>query len=246
VLKDFLLGAGYVLRGLRLIRRPGLRRFVVVPLLLNSALFALGIWWGYQLLDSEVIHRLPGWLAWARWLLVPLFVVTVSIIVFFTFSLLANLVGAPFNALLAERVERLLGGAPPDQGGGLWRLAGEALRSLWAELAKLLYLALWALPLLLLFLVPGLNVLAPFAWAAFSAWMLALEYADYPMGNHAIPFRRQRRILRRRRGLAWGFGGAILLLTSVPLVNFLVMPVAVAGATALWVERLRGEVERVS
>ncbi len=246
MLKDFLLGAGYVLRGLRLIRRPGLRRFVVMPLLLNSALFALGIWWGYQLLDSEVIPRLPGWLAWARWLLVPLFVVTASIIVFFTFSLLANLVGAPFNALLAERVERLLGGAPPDQGGGLWRLAGEALRSLGAELAKLLYLARWALPLLLLFLVPGLNALAPFAWAAFSAWMLALEYADYPMGNHAIPFRCQRRILRRRRGLAWGFGGAILLLTSVPLVNFLVMPVAVAGATALWVERLRGEAERVS
>ncbi len=241
MITDFLLGAGYVLKGLRLIRRPGLRRFVVVPLLLNTALFALALWWGWDLLDHHLLHRLPGWLEWARWLLVPLFVATAAVVVFFGFTLLANLLGAPFNALLADKVERLLGGAPPDTGGGLLRLAGELLGSLWGELAKLAYLALWALPLLVLFLIPGLNAVAPLAWAAFSAWMLALEYADYPLGNHAIPFRRQRRLLRRRRWLAWGFGGGVLLLTSVPVLNFLAMPAAVAGATALWVEQLRGQ-----
>jgi Uncharacterized protein involved in cysteine biosynthesis len=32
-----------------------------------------------------------------------------------------------------------------------------------------------------------------------------------------------------------GFGGAILLIMTIPLLNFLTMPMAVAGATAMWV-----------
>lgn len=96
-----------------------------------------------------------------------------------------------------------------------------------------------ALPLGLLFLIPGINVAAPFIWALFSAWMLAIEYLDYPMANHALHFATQRRILRGNRLLAYGFGGGTLLLTMIPVLNFIAMPAAVAGATALWVEELR-------
>ena len=38
--------------------------------------------------------------------------------------------------------------------------------------------------------------------------------------------------------LSLGFGGAVMLATLIPLFNFLVMPVAVAGATALRVEQI--------
>jgi CysZ protein len=81
--------------------------------------------------------------------------------------------------------------------------------------------------------------LAPFVWLAFTAWMLAFEYADAPMANHDLTFRDERRLLAQNRFLALGFGGAVLLMTSVPVLNFFVMPVGVAGATAMWVERLR-------
>ena len=66
--------------------------------------------------------------------------------------------------------------------------------------------------------------------------MLALEYLDYPMGNHGLLFPEQRRRARERRLLVLGFGAAISGLTMIPVINFLVMPLAVAGATALWVE----------
>jgi CysZ protein len=36
-----------------------------------------------------------------------------------------------------------------------------------------------------------------------------------------------------------GFGGATLVGTMIPIVNFIVMPAAVAGATALWVGEKR-------
>jgi len=111
--------------------------------------------------------------------------------------------------------------------------------SLVSELRKLLYFLLRALPLGLLFLIPGVNLAAPFLWALFSAWMLVIEYIDYPMANHLLHFSTQRRLLRSRRLLSYGFGGGSLLLTMIPLLNFLAMPVSVAGATALWVGELK-------
>ncbi|MEZ5582290.1 MAG: hypothetical protein R3F37_05475 [Candidatus Competibacteraceae bacterium] len=45
------------------------------------------------------------------------------------------------------------------------------------------------MPLLVLFVIPGVNVIAPLLWLVFGAWMLALQYADYPMGNHGLRFR---------------------------------------------------------
>jgi CysZ protein len=57
------------------------------------------------------------------------------------------------------------------------------------------------------------------------------------MSNHGILFRQQRQRLRQQRMLVMGFGSAVMLLTLVPVVNFLAMPAAVIGATLMWVER---------
>ena len=101
------------------------------------------------------------------------------------------------------------------------------------------YFIAWSVPFLVLFIIPGVNLAAPILWFIFSAWMLALEYCDYPMGNHGIPFRDQRRLLRKHGLLNLGFGTATLVATSIPIVNLFAMPAAVAGATALWLENMR-------
>jgi CysZ protein len=58
------------------------------------------------------------------------------------------------------------------------------------------------------------------------------------MGNHDLTFSKQKQLLAGRKGLALGFGGSVMVMTSIPLINFIVMPVAVAGATLLYVEQL--------
>lgn len=229
-------GAGYVLTGLRWLPRAGLRGFVAIPLLINSGLFGLGIWWSwgqFARLDQAARDWLPDWLAWLHWLLWPLFVLTVLVVVFYAFSVVANLIAAPFNGLLAERVEKLANpaGAARPTPGPAWQ---EVVLSPLTEVRKLLYFIGWAIPLLILSFLPAINVAAPVLWALFAAWMLALEYADYPLGNRGLKFRDQRRLLRQRWPLALGFGGMTLLLTLIPLVNFVAMPAAVIGATLLW------------
>ncbi len=234
---SFTRGAGYVLTGLRWLPRAGLRSFVVIPLLINTALFGTGIWWSagqLERLDQAVQRWLPAWLAWLHWLLWPLFIVTALVVIFYTFTLVANAIAAPFNGLLAERVEKLVdpgSRAPQPSAGPSWR---ELLFSPLTELGKLLYFVAWAIPLIVLSFVPAVNVAAPALWAVSTSWMLALEYADYPLGHRGLDHRAQRRLLRRHWPLTLGFGGMTLLLTLVPVLNFLAMPAAVIGATLMW------------
>ncbi len=230
-------GAGYLFRGLGLIMKPGIRPFVFIPLLINTLIFAALIIYSAGQFDQWINWFLPDVLKWLEWLLWPLFAVTISIIGFFTFIHVGNFVGAPFNGLLSEKVEQHLKGTlkkSPFQ----W---GRFLSTLWpaflAEIQKIIYFLLRGLPILLLLLIPAVNVAASFLWMGFSAWMLSLEYADYPMANHDILFSDQRKRLQEKKWLVFGFGGAALFLLMIPVLNFFVMPIAVAGATVMWVEQ---------
>ena len=236
-------GASYLIRGLRMITRPGIRPFVMIPLAVNITVFSLLIWLGIDQFELLMDRFLPGdesWLAWLRWLLWPLFAIAIVLIVFYTFTVIANLIAAPFNGLLAEKVEQRLGGNLPQQPGGLKQVMKDLVPALLSELRKMSYFLLRAIPLLILFIIPGVNLLAPFLWIAFNAWFLALEYGDYPMANHGLAFKAQRARLKKTRLTAMAFGGSLTLMMMVPLLNFVAMPAAVAGATIFWRERLQG------
>ena len=232
-------GAGYFFRGLSLLNKRGVRRFVILPLLINILIFAGLIWLSadqFGVFIDWMTPTLPEWLLWLTWLLWLIFGLMAFIVLFFGFSILANLVGAPFNGFLAAAVEKHLTGHPlPDSGKSLGQ---EMLEAILGELKKILYYLMWAIPLFLLSFIPGINLLSPLLWALFGAWMLSLEYMDYPLGNHGLTFPTIRRKISEQRMLSLGFGGAVMLATLIPLFNFLVMPVSVAAATALRVEQI--------
>lgn len=238
---QFIRGAGYLIRGIGLMQKPGVRRFTAAPLGINILLFSALIYFGAEAFGRLIDRWVPDSVAWLQWLLWPLFALAALAVVFYLFILAANLVAAPFNGFLSEAVERRLIGPPgkslpAESRPGIGRLIREAGASLIREMRKMLYYITRAIPLLVLFFIPVVNVAAPFLWIVFTAWMLALEFLSFPMENHGLDFHRQREALRRRPGLALGFGAAALLLTLIPVVNFLAMPAAVAGATAMWVE----------
>lgn len=67
----------------------------------------------------------------------------------------------------------------------------------------------------------------------FRSMVFALEYNDYPLANHGLFFEDIKSYNRTNRMRALGLGSAVFVLTSIPVVNFFAMPVAVAGATRL-------------
>ncbi len=227
-------GAGYMLQGLKLLARPGLRRYVVMPLLINILVFTALAWIGIAQFETLLEWMLPQdtWLSYFRYILWPLFAIATILITFYSFTIVANLLAAPFNGILAEKVEILLtGNKPSHMHTGIMQSVWPAILS---ELIKLSYFLIRALPMLLLFLIPGINVVAPLVWFLFGIWYLTLEYADYPMANSGMAFRDQRNHMRQIRMAALGFGGSLTLLMMIPILNFAAMPAAVAGATAMW------------
>jgi CysZ protein len=240
MLSDFYQGVRSALSGFVLIQGRGIKRYVIIPLLINVVLFSLALWYIHMQADrgmAAMTEWLPDWLDWLSWLVWLLLAALLLIVAFYSFTLAANFIGAPFNGRLAEKIEQKIIGYAPPSSGQVYTAAGikNALRS---ELGKLGYLASRSLPLLVLSFVPVINVFAPPLWFLFGAWMLALEYLDYPMGNHGLLFADQRQKLQQRRMLVLGFGMTVVVLTFIPVVNFLAMPVAVAGATRLWVKHL--------
>ena len=210
---------------------------MVVPFLLNTLLFSCTIIFGAHYLNTLIDWLTSNWTwtEWISWLLWPIFALVSLAIVFFCFSIVANLIAAPFNGMLSDAVASHLQHDNEGKPFSFQLLAGELKESFKSEAIKLTYFLVRALPLLLLFFIPLIQAFAPFIWFIFGAWMLALEYMEYPMGNQGMLFPEVRRQLSERRSRTLSFGASIMLLTMIPVLNFVVMPAAVAAATRVWV-----------
>lgn len=217
-----------LLQGIRWLLRPELRKFFLLPLLVNillySGLFALG----YFYMSDLITALIPGWLSWLEWLLWPLFFISFLLTGFFTFTIMANLIASPFYSHLAARTEELLTGDKVNI------QEQPVVKVLLAELNRIFYLLSRMLPLLLLFIIPVVNLIAPLLWVLFSAWGIALEYMAYPLENKGLLFVEQRKLLQQNRLATLAFGGLVLMGLSLPVINLLLAPAAVIGATVFF------------
>ncbi|MGK0674638.1 MAG: sulfate transporter CysZ [Halothiobacillaceae bacterium] len=227
-MKDFFHGLRAPWRGLRQMWQPGLRRYVLIPLVINAILFIAAMVWLLSVLDSTLREWLPDWLAG---LLYPVFALALGLLTLLLSTQLANLLATPFNNLLAQRVETLLGHAPDIPARPLWV---EVWRTLGGEMCRLVYFLGWALALLVLGFVPILGLLAPFGWLLLGAWLMALQYLDYPLSLRGLDFPAQRRMVRRHLGFSLGFGFGAQLLHLLPGLNLLAMPACVTAACISW------------
>ena len=64
--------------------------------------------------------------------------------------------------------------------------------------------------------------------------MMAVQFTDFPTENHERPFVETLAMLKQNRGAALGFGAPTAVAMGLPVINFLVIPFAVTGATVLW------------
>lgn len=231
-------GAGYFLKGFDLINTKGVRRFVLIPLLVNISMFGFAFYHAFLQLDiymTELESWLPEMFAWLTYLLWPLSLMLILVIYSFVFSSISNWLAAPFNGLLSEKVEARLTGESLGS-GGLLDIVKDVPRTLSREWTKFIYYLPRALGFLLLTLIP---VIGQILWFFFLSWMMAVQYKDYPFDNHKVPFHTMKDTLKQNQGLSYSFGMTTAIFSMIPIVNMIVMPVAICGATALWVDRYR-------
>jgi len=244
--------------GLRYLQQPQLRWLIIAPLLLNIAVFGGLSYWLWQWLQESLmalaanttftlqsfsggllpiswVDGLLDFLLGAAWLL---FILIATTLYAFSFTLLAQLIGAPFYALLAERIVALERGVVADADDNWVSFIGAAL---WRELGKLLYLLPRALGImlltLLLSLLPLVGILAPLLLIGWMSWATALQYLDYAADGDGASFATLRYQAGQQRFSTLLFGGIAFGFAALPLLNLLLLPLTVAGGALYWCRR---------
>lgn len=214
-----------LLQGFKLLGKAELRKFLLIPVLINLVLYSIAFSLGYFYISDLITSLIPSWLSWLEWIIWPLFFISFSIICFFSFTLIANLIAAPFYSKLAAKTVDLISGqtnAIEEQ---------PVNQVILAEINRVFYLLSRMLPLLVLFIIPGVNLIAPFLWILFGAWGIGLEYMAYPLENKGVLFAQQKEQAKTRRLGVLSFGGLTVVGLSIPILNLIVAPAAVIGAT---------------
>lgn len=236
-------GFHYFIMGWHLIRQKGLKRFVIMPILLNILLLSGLLWLFINQIDSMInilISYIPDWLSWLGGILLALSIFMIIILFYFIFTALSGFIAAPFNGLLAEKVENLLTGKNLQETSAI-DFIKDLPRMLKREWQKLKY----SLPkLILLFLLGFIPLVGqtfiPFITFLFSAWLMAIQYCDYPFDNHKISFPAMKSALAEKSTINLTFGVLVSCCMLIPVINLVIIPVAVCGATAMWTEQYRG------
>ncbi|PID54990.1 MAG: sulfate transporter CysZ [Gammaproteobacteria bacterium] len=233
---------GYLMRGAQMLSHRKLRPFVIIPLLINLLIFGSLVAYTLSTLNEYIeqfMGSIPEWLSFLRWVIWPVVGITISLVTGYLFTAVALLIASPFNSLLAEKAEEIITGEEVESLEGIGAALKDIPRSILRELQKFFYYLPLLLLVLVLSFVPAVNFLAPLMWFALGAWMMSIQYLDYPMDNHRLPFAEVKNAARARPVSSFGFGGGIALITGIPVLNFFIVPAAVVGATLYWCEEFR-------
>jgi len=238
-------GPKYLLQGLRLLNHPRIRWFVLGPMLIKLVLFVFLTWFAIAQFDGVLgwlIAKVPGWLDFIAWIFWVLFGGFLLLVYGYSFAIIGNILASPFYGPLSERVKEVLNDKKPSNPMTKKEILALAGRSVAREIIKLGYFLPRIIGVLILTLIlsfiPVLNLLAPVIAFVWGAWSLALQYIDYPADNNQVGFAELRDQLRERRLVSLSFGGCVLMVTTIPILNLFTMPASVIGATAFWVERM--------
>ena len=187
--------------------------------------------------------------AWWTWIwvgpgkvlffLVAWFAVLVSFMVSLVAGLLlANLASAPFLDVLSQRVEAIVLGQPLAQAEGFSAVLSDAIRSFFAELQRVMFLAgLWVLLTAAGFLVPGAHLVTGPVLVTLTLLFLPLDYAGFALDRRGVSFASRRAWLWAHRPMMAGFGGVAFLSCMIPGLNLVVLPSLVAAGTLLVLRR---------
>lgn len=224
-------------------RNRGLKRYAILPLILNAVLYAaviaLAVWligrWQIGLAEWDFWGPVGRWLAAAvNWLgggLKALAVLGALLVAYFTFTAVGMVVASPLNDLLSEKVENAFVGPGAKVDLPLRFTTKAAMLSVWDSLANLcrqLFYSLLAVPFLF---IPLIGFIPLFSVGAYFG---GFGFVDTAMARNYLRLGHKRLMLREKRRTVIGFGVAMQLAFAVPFLGLLLLPVGVTAGTMLY------------
>lgn len=254
-------GALYPLRALIAIaRNRKLWGYILVPILVNIVV-GVGLYVGLLLpglnfvgdlvasLSTQIdsfVATLPDWLSALAivsnllgWLLRILLVVVLLVVTGFLLVQFGVILGSPWYGQLSEQLEQLRIGKQPTFEGGIGAIFQDIWRALMFEVKKLILALGLSLILLLLNVVPVLGAIAAsIGGIAIAATIVCLDFLDAPLERRRLRFRDKLKIAFGSLPASATFALVCLGLVSIPIVNFVTIPLCVSGGTLFFCDRI--------
>lgn len=243
-MNHFMKGMMYGVTAWKTLLYPRLRIFIVLPLVINFLFFGITFWFGFKWMTTHIDHYftlLPASLHWLNYLksVITIFISFFFIIILSFFSMIsANIFASSLNGLLSECYSNEILSFSNKKNS----LPVQVLQSFLREVKKIIYyiprLIVVLLATLIISYIPIINFLSTLIIFLFGSWIMAVQYLDYPADNRLINFNLMLAVLKKNKLLCYGFGVSIMIQSIIPIVNLMIMPVAVLGATKLWLENM--------
>lgn len=230
-MKPFLAALTYPLRGVTyFLGRPVLWKYFAAALAINLVLFTVltTLFINYRADIVDWITPDRFW-RWAQVVIEWVFTVLVAVLGLFLFTIIGNLLASPFLDAMTERILTDLGETLPPSRGPLQAF----IRALRNQSIKLAFFGAIQALLLVLWVIPVVGFLHPPLSAIVTILFLGFEYVDYPLDARQLPIPRRFEWMLARLGSTFGYGLVLFPLFLVPVVGYLCLPLAVAGASLL-------------
>ncbi len=234
-------GFKYFFKGLACMFHSGLKRFTVIPVIINIVVFSIAMWFGFSwvsdLSQNIVNEYLPSWLSWVSYIFNFLIFSILLVLVFYFFCTIALIIGAPFYSILAEKVQKIFyNDAPFSSTMSISETIQDVPHIILLEIKKLYYRIPIMLTSLILIFVPLIGQLSAII---LTSWCYSLDYTSYSYENNRYKLKTTRQNIKENWLLCLSFGCAVWAALLIPFLNLIMIPAAVVGATMLWNEKLR-------
>jgi len=159
----------------------------------------------------------------------------VLFICYLLFTILGNLITAPFNEEISQRVEEIVTGGTVGHKMGFLEDAFISIKGEAQKLAFYLFFLFW---IFLLNFIPAIgSVFSMVIGTIFSFFYNSLDFLDYPMTRKKMKFRQKLKVTRSGKMITYGFGCTAFLLMFLPIVNVFMKPILVVAGTSLYYEK---------
>ena len=101
---------------------------------------------------------------------------------------------------------------------------------------KIAYFIPWLIILIILFLIPGINIISSILWFLFGCWFQSMQYFDYCADQNQKSFKDLKIFMYKNKFASISFGCGAMIVLMIPILNILVSPAAVIGATKLAID----------
>lgn len=237
--RGFVLGFFSLLNAFRFVsKNPSLYKYIAIPFIINIVVFCGSVYWGFGLFGDLVGQYLAPYDTW-YWHIVAAAVKLLAalitlVVVFFTFTVVGNLIAAPFNDLLSEKTEELLTGRLNEEPFSIRQVLVDLWRVMKDEVRKMSIFIVLMILILGFNLLPGVgSALYALCSVVVTVFFLIVEYTGYVFSRKHLGFKEQRQFIFANKMSTLGFGLAVMCMLFIPFIQFCTIPLAVVAATQI-------------